>query len=300
MKKRYMLIFLGILLIGITIFFIFEQPESPFENAINSTTKQEGAEPEDTTIEQQDPPQEEDPSSPEATGESALQLQEMFNEAVQRTADFFNNRESNITALGDSLTQGVGDHVVKGGYVGILDQTINKNRQLVSFDNYGKRGHRSAQLLKRLDNPEVAQSIEKADMILITIGANDIMQVVKENFTSLKMNDFTPAEKTYEDQLRQIFDKLNDLNHNADIYLVGIYNPFIHYFPDIKELSKIVADWNETSRGVTQQYDNATFIPTADLFADGEEELFAEDHFHPSHRGYQLFARRVLDYLTDQ
>src|SRR5699024_2321593 len=80
------------------------------------------------------------------------------------------------TAIGDSLTQGVGDEEDNGGYVGILEDTINKDNDLVEIDNFGKRGNRTDQLIDRMEEPEIKESLEEADIILITIGANDIMQ----------------------------------------------------------------------------------------------------------------------------
>lgn len=300
MNKRYMVIILGILLTGIALFLIVNYTE----NAVNETsdqTIQQNPE-EDTEEPANETENQEETSHDEATAETepASQLQEILNTAVQRTIDFFTNQETHITAIGDSLTQGVGDNVVDDGYIGILDNRINENTQLVSFDNYGKHGNRSNQLLGRLDDPETEQSIQNADAVLITIGANDIMQVVKENFTNLQVSDFAQSEKVYETNLQRIFEKINDLNSDTDIYLIGIYNPFLKYFENIEELEMIVSDWNQTGRDVTEQYDNTTFIPVADLFEDKEMDLFADDNFHPNHQGYQLFARRVLEYLTDQ
>ncbi|GGJ82752.1 hypothetical protein GCM10007063_01560 [Lentibacillus kapialis] len=302
-KKRYTLIILGILFIGITLFLVVDTPKESINEIAHNTKQQKQAQDNntgDTGNEKGKTSPNDEQLSSETADEPVASLQDIFSEAVKRTINFFDNRETNITAIGDSLTQGVGDDVVDGGYVGILDNTINRNNQLVTFDNYGKRGNRSDQLLKRLEKPKVAQSVKNADIVLITIGANDIMQVVKENFTDLKINDFSPAKETYKGTLQQIFDKINALNDHAEIYLIGIYNPFMHYFPDIKELSMIVEDWNKTSRSLTEQYDNARFIPIADIFKSGDKKLFAEDNFHPSHQGYQLFARRVLKYLTDQ
>lgn len=300
-KRLYTLIILGILLIGITLLLVVDPPENSKNVSTDNNEQQEQKEDtKDTADKEEKTSQDDNQTSAETTGKPMTNLQDIFSEAVQRTINFFSNREANVTALGDSLTQGVGDNVVDGGYVGILDNTINRNNQLVTFDNYGKRGNRSDQLLKRLEKPKVTQSVEEADIVLITIGANDIMQVVKENFTDLKINDFTPAKEAYEDNLQEILDKINTLNDNAEIYLIGIYNPFMHYFPNIKELSMIVEDWNKTSRRITEQYDHATFIPIADLFKSGDKKLFAEDNFHPSHQGYQLFARRVLKYVTEQ
>ncbi|MFD1363485.1 SGNH/GDSL hydrolase family protein [Lentibacillus salinarum] len=301
MKKNDVLTILGVLFIGIAPFLIFSQPESPAKETVNQAAQQnEDKDTEDAADEPEDEEEtNEDTTSGIESEEPVTQLQVFLNQAVHRTIDFFTNKEASITAIGDSLTQGVGDDVVEDGYVGILDNQINKNTQVVSFENYGKRGNRSDQLLERLDQPEIAQSIDHADMVLITIGANDIMQVVKENVTNLRLENFTPAKRAYKDRLQQIFDKLTNMNPDTEIYLVGVYNPFLNYFADIEELDMIVDDWNQTSRDVADQYENVTFIPIADLFESGDYELFADDHFHPSHRGYQLLAKRVLDYLTD-
>src|SRR5699024_11591904 len=93
-----------------------------------------------------------------------------------------------ITTIGDSLTKGCGDEEDNGGYVSILEDTINKDNDLVEIDNFGKRGNRTDQLIDRMEEPEIKESLEEADIILITIGANDIMQIFKENFTDLDMN----------------------------------------------------------------------------------------------------------------
>ncbi|SFA97150.1 Lysophospholipase L1 [Lentibacillus halodurans] len=300
MNRRYMLIILGILLAGITFFLIVQQQETPSQESNNQVTQQDQTKNTETSSNKTDTADDEDVSTEEATEESVSQLQELFQQAVSRTVNFFMSRDTHITAIGDSLTQGVGDNVVDGGYVGILDKTINESIQLVSFDQYGKRGNRSDQLLERLNKQEIEQSIEQSNIVLITIGANDIMQVVKENFTSLQIEDFTTAKRAYEDRLHQIFDKINVLNPNTDIYLIGIYNPFVNYFGDIEELEMIVNSWNETSRNVTEQYHDTTFIPVADLFEDTDKDLFADDNFHPNHQGYQQFTRRVLEFLTDQ
>ena len=230
------------------------------------------------------------------------QFKDFITDAVQSTIDFFRHKELQIVAVGDSLTQGVGDETDQGGYVGLLDQTIKENEQKtsVTFENFGKRGNRTDQLLTRLDEPEIQEAISNADMILITIGANDIMQVFKENFTNLTIEPFQEERRQVEHRLNNIFAKIRDRNTDAHIYLLGIYNPFKQYFEDIEELEMIVSEWNRTSHMITRQYDQATFIPIKDLFENTDVDLFAEDNFHPNTRGYERMASRVLEYLTDQ
>src|SRR5699024_12658167 len=63
----------------------------------------------DTADKEEKTSQDDNQTSAETTGKPMTNLQDIFSEAVQRTINFFSNREANVTALGDSLTQGVGD-----------------------------------------------------------------------------------------------------------------------------------------------------------------------------------------------
>lgn len=297
MKKSiiYVLLLLFVIGTGVIIYMINQTDTETKTTLLPKQTKT-------TADENSEKSEKKEESEPEKDSVKTVgkQLSESVANVIQGTINYFSNKETQVVAIGDSLTQGVGDEKNEGGYVGILDQTINKNSQLVKFDNFGVRGNRTDQLLKRLDNEDVSAAIEDADIIIITIGANDIMQVVKENFTNLTFKDFVQERVNYEERLRSIFDKINELNPDTDdVYLIGFYNPFEQYFSDIKELNIIVDEWNKTSKAVVGSYDSITYIPTADLFEDTEADLFAEDNFHPNHLGYQRIAKRVLEYLTN-
>lgn len=262
-------------------------PASPVDRTDNTdVTNQDTSEPEAA----EDIPN-------EASNTPFTEFSKEFKAAIQSTIKFFSKQESQIVAIGDSLTQGVGDSTKQGGYVGILDSQLNADDNLVTFDNFGKRGNRTDQLLKRIDEPEIVESLKSADMVIMTIGANDIMQVLKENFTNITYDVFSKERVNYEKRLQQIFVKLKKLNPNASVYLVGFYNPFQQYFEHIKELDMIVDDWNHTSEQVAKEA-GATFIPTKDIFINTEVDLFADDHFHPNDLGYKLMAERILNYLV--
>lgn len=223
-------------------------------------------------------------------------LTDKFNKAMKR---IFKN-DIKITAIGDSLTQGVGDEEDNGGYVGILEDTINKDNDLVEIDNFGKRGNRTDQLIDRMEEPEIKESLEEADIILITIGANDIMQIFKENFTDLDMNQFETGQNNYENRLHEIFSDLESMNSRADIYLVGFYNPFSEHFPDIEELEVIIENWNELGEDITDEYDQVSYIPTNSLFEDTSTKFLSDDNFHPNHMGYERMAKQVLEYIVNE
>ncbi|RSL30606.1 hypothetical protein D7Z54_24910 [Salibacterium salarium] len=226
-------------------------------------------------------------------------IQEAVQDVVLESRQLSIQSDLNMVAIGDSLTQGVGDSSDNGGYVGIVEQSLQNNAANSSFHikNYGKRGNRTEQLLDRLENPNISESLENADTILLTIGANDIMKILKTNVTDLHYEDFSAESETYENNLEEIFQTIREKNEDAFIYLIGIYNPFNMYFSNIPELNQIIADWNTIGEEVVEENDNAAFIPIYDLFQQVDESYYSDDNFHPSRRGYASIADRVLDYI---
>jgi lysophospholipase L1-like esterase len=229
----------------------------------------------------------------------AAKMGEASSDIIEGAENLTLKNDLKIVAVGDSLTEGVGDTTGKGGYVGIIENTLenNKNHTSVEVDNFGRRGNRTDQLLERIRQKELASSIKGADIILITIGANDVMKVVRSNFSHLTYEEFVREQAHYRTRLEEIFSSLKSKNHSADIYLIGIYNPFDTYFGDIKEMDQIVADWNKIGGSVVSKYRHSTFIPVADLFQNARETLLYEDNFHPNKRGYKLMAERVFEYI---
>jgi lysophospholipase L1-like esterase len=255
---------------------------------------------EDTSVKEEDAIEE---TTTVSTDENqALPITEDIKEKVREVLDdvlIFFKKDIRIVSIGDSLTQGVGDETENGGYVGILDHTFDDQNLNITIENFGKKGNRSDQLLKRLGKKEIETSIKDANIVLITIGANDIMHVVKNNWTNLHLDPFEEERVNYVERLTTIFNKIIELNPEAEIYLIGFYNPFEQYFGEIEQLGMIMEDWNEAGMMVTEEFENVYYIPTYDLFSSPDENLLAEDHFHPNTKGYKLIAKRVIDYLGE-
>ncbi|MHC0035352.1 SGNH/GDSL hydrolase family protein [Pseudoneobacillus sp. C159] len=227
------------------------------------------------------------------------EIKEKVRAVLEGAFNFF-KKDQKIVAIGDSLTQGVGDETGTGGYVGILQNTFDDHHLNISIENFGKRGNRSDQLLKRLEQKSITTAIKKSDIVLITIGANDIMRVVKTNFTHLNSLDpFIDEREYYTERLRSIFNKINELNPDAQIYLIGFYNPFERYFSNIEQLNMIMTNWNDAGKSVTEEYANVEYIPIDDIFIPSEVDLLSDDYFHPNTSGYKLIAKRVLENLKE-
>ncbi len=219
-------------------------------------------------------------------------------EVVEVALDFF-KKDQKIVSIGDSLTEGIGDETDNGGYVGILNNTFEDHNLNITVENFGKKGNRSDQLLKRLDKEDITSAIKEADIVLITIGANDIMKVLKSNFMNVSMEPFEEERVKYIERLTAIFNKINELNPDSQIYLIGFYNPFERHFGEIKELEMIIENWNNAGKSLSEEYENVKYVPTKDLFSNSNIDLLAEDEFHPNTSGYKLMAKRVLEYLKE-
>lgn len=222
-------------------------------------------------------------------------------------------------AIGDSLTEGVGDTTNQGGFVPLLAQSLTDTYDYqVTDSNYGVSGNTSKQILQRMqEKTDIQKSLVKADMMTLTVGGNDVMAVIRKNLTSLSVSTFTKPAKSYQKCLRQIIELARAENEDLPIYILGIYNPFYLNFPDMTEMQEIVDNWNNATESVTEEYANVYFVPiNDDLYKgiNGEEGivstsgdqttvindvLFSGDHFHPNNIGYQIMSDVTMEKISE-
>lgn len=221
-----------------------------------------------------------------------------------------------ISAVGDSLTEGIGDTTNTGGYVPLLQTDLSEFYPIdvVQADNFGKSGDRSDQILKRVKKDKSTQeSIQKADVILLTVGGNDLMKVIQSKiFNKLSLKSFVKPQNKYQKQLEQLYDEIRSLNKTAPIYQLGIYNPFYKSFSEITEMQDIVDYWNKGSKEFVDSQKNAYFVPINDEIYNGlpdietktsqsnskktshedviNDLISEDDSFHPNNLGYQIIA----------
>ncbi|HEM2809634.1 SGNH/GDSL hydrolase family protein [Streptococcus suis] len=228
------------------------------------------------------------------------------------------NERTKLTyiALGDSLTEGVGDTTGQGGFVPLLAQSlVNDYGYEVDFKNFGVSGNTSNQILKRMSEDEsIKDYLKKADFMTLTVGGNDLRKVILSNFSNLKISTFVKPAKDYSKRLETIIQTAHQANPNLPIYVVGIYNPFYISFPEMTEMQTIVDNWNQTTEQVTQKFKNVYFVPINDLLykgLDGESGvsqvsgqsgnnlLYEEDNFHPNNTGYEMIKKAVMEEMNE-
>ena len=232
---------------------------------------------------------------------------------VSKVQDF------NYVAVGDSLTEGVGDTTEQGGFIPLLSQSLTAAYHYeVTAHNFGVAGNTSQQILKRMqEEADIQSSLAQADLMTLTVGGNDVMAVIRKNLSDLSVDSFRQPAADYQNRLQQIIELARSENADLPIYILGIYNPFYLNFPDMTAMQEIVDNWNQTTESLTQKYDNVYFVAINDLLYKGvngqegvvqstedqttviNDALFSEDSFHPNNTGYQIMSDAVMEKISE-
>lgn len=96
------------------------------------------------------------------------------------------------------------------------------------------------------------------------------------------------------ERLGEILEMISEINPQAQIFYMGLYNPF----GDIKDLlvpgNQAVTAWNSAVMEIINTHSNMTLVPTFDLFNRHLDKYLASDHFHPNGDGYQRISERIV------
>jgi lysophospholipase L1-like esterase len=211
------------------------------------------------------------------------------------------NKETQIVALGDSLTAGTGDLTGKG-YVNRVREKLEEQTGKPTFvmNNLAVPGYRSPQLLADLKLKKTQDALKEADLILFTIGGNDLF-AGGSDILGGENEEFNPkaAELRIEpalERIDQILLEINNVNPQAIVMYLGLYHPYLDLDPK-KEGSLIVQAWNDGVFKRMNRYPNMIYVPTYDLFERNLNKYLATDHFHPNQDGYERMADRVAQIL---
>jgi lysophospholipase L1-like esterase len=191
--------------------------------------------------------------------------------------------------LGDSVAHGAGDeqHL---GLPGWLDYELRRKGVSTTL-NFGINGARTANVARALRESAVRQAIEKADVIVVSLGGNDLYG---DSWARL----FSTVWPWYQRErtlirVERVVAVIQQLNPSARIYLLGLYNPYRR---------SNVASWIDTQvnlwdGGLIQEFASTpgvTVVRIADLLVR-DERISPIDHFHPGALGYAAIARRLAD-----
>ncbi|MGG5783749.1 SGNH/GDSL hydrolase family protein [Bacillus albus] len=203
-----------------------------------------------------------------------------------------------IVSLGDSLTRGVGDK--EGiGYVGRMKEDLQKDyKQKVALTNLAVSGAKMPDLLKQIESSGAQYSIKQADVIVLTIGGNDLFPGW-DSLGKIDLETYRPDTETFQNEAKKIIEEIRKLNTDSPIFWLDLYNPF-EDVEDLKGSSNIVVDWNASLEKLAINNKNVYITPTFDLFQNRGKDLLYSDHFHPNEIGYTYMADRLVQNVASK
>lgn len=247
------------------------------------------------------------------------------------------NKPISIVALGDSLTQGVGDPTNSGGYVSrIKNKLTNSGYKKVTTYNYGIAGQRSDQINNRIDNNtnDLSNKLNKANLITVTVGGNDLLQDLQKNALVSSHNAFVKnmnqEVNNYKYKLDSLLKNIRKHNEKAPVYVFGIYNPIYVYFANVSVINEYVDKVNnmmqdEISNNYKMHFVNIDFLSygqydtkakqrklqnmnqdtspfDVDKLTNANGELnkyiSPKDHFHPNNLGYNYMTNQLYSKIN--
>lgn len=202
-----------------------------------------------------------------------------------------------IVALGDSLTRGAGDAPGGGGYPERVAAALRKAGLVVSVDNLGVDGAETGDLLRKVSEPDAQRVIAGAQLILMSIGGNDLSHSLRNlGATGEPGADPTAAAlATASLDLQRILSSVRSANGSSPIRILGLYDPFPEGF-DRNMARRKLLKWNVALEEASFGVENALVVPMADVF-DGRPDRLSPDRFHPGPEGYSEIASRVVQTL---
>jgi lysophospholipase L1-like esterase len=206
-----------------------------------------------------------------------------------------NDGKLKVVTLGDSLTRGAGD--ANGlGYVGLVREALEKQRKTeLILSNLAINGQQSSDLLAQLERPQIKRLVAEADLIMFTIGGNDLFRQ-SGGVYALDKEKLAAAMTSLTSNFSQILSRLREWNGNAPIIYTSLYNPFGDT-EAAQDTTAPVLEWNGKAAEIASRFRGVIVVPTYDLFLQKEKAYLYTDHFHPNNAGYRRIAERIMQAL---
>jgi len=219
---------------------------------------------------------------------------------AQPTGAFADKDKISIVTFGDSLTAGTGDTSGKG-YVQRVREKVEAQtgKKTYILNNLAIPGYRTDQLLRDLKEKKNQDALRQANLILFTIGGNDLFQGGQDLINGDQEFDPSVVASRVPKALnafKEIVHTIREVNPDATVMYVGLYHPFLEMDPD-KLGTPSVQLFNDGAFRILNDQKDMLFVPTYDLFERIGVRYLASDHFHPNGDGYERIAERMAQIL---
>jgi lysophospholipase L1-like esterase len=200
-----------------------------------------------------------------------------------------------VITLGDSLARGTGDEE----NLGFAGRTVTKLEDLldvpVNHNNYAVDGLRTSEMLELLNDQDFAEELVQAQLIMISIGGNDVRSI--QGLPAGEREEaYREIEEGYREDLDEIILGIREENPQALVVFLGLYN--LDYTGQTPEETELLLRWNAVTYQKIEGEGNFVWIPVYDLFQFQLGEMLSQDQLHPNGLGYEKIAERIIEVIT--
>ena len=235
---------------------------------------------------------------------------------IPLTPTLASEEQYDVVALGDSLAFGVlADKTFGRGYADYVALLLEENDLLSSFNKgFSFPGYKTTDILndfeKNVEKPSldydlkegetstITEAVEEAEVITLSIGANDVLSSLKRNADGTFTYSIVEVQQAIAQTAKNIsviLKEINEMNPNAQIIVMGYYNPF----PALKqlafELNLLVTTLDNEIKKVVES-SGATFIDVKnDIAAAADKYVPNPEDIHLSTEGYMFVGQKMYD-----
>jgi|GEM_PF-171222 len=230
----------------------------------------------------------------------------------------------NYVVFGDSIAAGYGlddssfgsdeanEYVAdrdSDAYAGIVARALG-----FGLSNYAHSGDTTTDMLKVLSRSSVRESIKNADLITISIGGNDLIDMATTVLLQAFLHQLGMSETNdeieamyakLESNLAQALNTIIDLNGGRGVIMLQtLYNPFkynsSYTFNGVNAgelIDYYIQKINSIYQNLYNRIDGFILTPTADVLNGDEDSFYSMDvkpDFHPTAHGHELIAQTIL------
>lgn len=214
-------------------------------------------------------------------------------------------------SLGDSFAAGQNPYGEIGyGYSDYVNKYLKSQDSLKFYSkDFAASGDRIVDLINKIEKNEkvtlqdgnlsIQTAIEKADVITLSIGANDLFEHAGLNDMNYNLEKLEETEK-YIPEISKNLEKLVKLirkYNNKKIIIVGYYNPLAPLASKYtRELEPLFMKINEAYENIATK-NKCDYIDVYEIFKENPEYIPNPTDIHPSNSGYEVISAQIIDIL---
>lgn len=249
------------------------------------------------------------------------------------------NDKLTITYMGDSLTNGYnsGGKLVPDnmGYRSVIDEKLKAAGKYSISYNYAVGGYTTDDLLKQVkddvqisevnkviqtktdneqvrknyptnvsDDKHLSQAISDSDILILTVGANDVLKAISYDEKTQAMNiDIKGLLKilneTHEKKL-ELFAKLHEINPDLKIYDVGMYFSYPYIDEGMMKKMYPLLCYAETRIFINKPLSDIYRVRVRDnIQANIRNYVDDPNDIHPNLSGYKIMGNEILKKIIE-